>query len=129
MSDVTITITVSTEDGTVTVGGGEGAPSTVVPTTGDAASPTLGASDTLDAAPLDSESAGAPEEAGYEAGDLEGPPPLDLAELGVSAPATEGAAPIGDAAEPEDLDESDAGADAAASDADDEAQPVDVGEP
>lgn len=125
MSDVTITITVSSEDGTVTVGGGEGAPSM----TGDANSSTLGAADAPDAAPLDSIGAGVPAEAGYEAGDLEGAPPLDLAELGVSASATEGAAAIGDAAGPEDLDASGAEGDVAASDADDEAPPTDVGEP
>lgn len=124
MSDVTITITVSSEGDSIQVG-----------------------TQPLVPASHGSVKSGATTAAEHEADELAGPPPLDLAELGAAADdAADDAATIGDVAEPEDLaaydaagDDADtmgdmaepenlAAYDVAASDADDEAPPSDPGE-
>lgn len=131
MSDVTITITVSGEKGTISLGGGgvpAGAPlsSPDEPSYYESGSPgTL--SSLLEDAPPELLAGGAHPAAEAEGKDTEGPPPMELSELGVSGDATDRAAAVGDDSPPEDIEAAVQGDDAEGED--EEAGPEDVGEP
>ncbi len=123
MPDVTITITVSGEKGTVSVGGG-GAPAGAALLSSDAPSyDESGSPETLFSGLEDVYAA-----TGSEGDDADGPAPMELTELGVSGDATDRATAVGDDSPPEEIEEAAQGDDASG-DEDEEVGPDDVGEP